>query len=78
MLVMADRASVPVCVHLDHGIDTGYIKGWLGISFASVMNDCSLFTAEENYANTSIWFRSPRGKALLLGRDRLNVVKGVR
>ncbi len=26
MLFMADRAAVPVCVHLDHGTDLDYIK----------------------------------------------------
>lgn len=26
MLFMADRASVPVCVHLDHGTELDYIK----------------------------------------------------
>ena len=26
MLFMADKASVPVCVHLDHGTDMSYVK----------------------------------------------------
>ena len=26
MLFMADRARVPVCVHLDHGTDMDYVK----------------------------------------------------
>lgn len=54
MLMMADKASVPVCVHLDHGTDLGYIKKALDIGFTSVMYDGSTLPAEENYANTCI------------------------
>ena len=39
MLFMADKASVPVCVHLDHGTDIDYIKKGLEIGFTSVMYD---------------------------------------
>ncbi len=38
MLFMADRASVPVCVHLDHGTDLAYIKKGLDLGFTSVMH----------------------------------------
>ena len=41
MLFFADRASVPVCVHLDHGTDLDYIKRGLDIGFSSVMYDGS-------------------------------------
>lgn len=54
MLFMADRASVPVCVHLDHGTDLDYIKKGLDIGFTSVMYDGSTLGEEINYANTSI------------------------
>ena len=31
MLFMADRACVPVCVHLDHGTDMDYVKKGLDL-----------------------------------------------
>lgn len=54
MLFMADRAAVPVCVHLDHGTDLDYIKKGLDIGFTSVMYDGSELEEELNYANTCI------------------------
>ena len=53
MLFMADRASVPICVHLDHGTDLDYVKKGLDLGFTSVMYDGSTLPKEENYANTS-------------------------
>ena len=54
MLFMAERASVPVCVHLDHGTDLAYIKKGLELGFTSVMYDGSALSVEENFANTCI------------------------
>lgn len=54
MLFMADRAKVPVCVHLDHGTDLDYIKRGMELGFTSVMYDGSQLTAEENCKNTSL------------------------
>lgn len=54
MLFFADRASVPVCVHLDHGTDLDYIKRGLDIGFSSVMYDGSTLDEKLNFANTSI------------------------
>lgn len=54
MLFMADRASVPVCVHLDHGTDLDYVKRGLELGFTSVMYDGSELPAELNRANTLI------------------------
>lgn len=54
MLFMADRASVPVCVHLDHGTELDYVKRGLELGFTSVMYDGSELDTELNYANTSI------------------------
>ena len=54
MLFMADRAKVPVCVHLDHGTDLDYIKRGMELGFTSVMYDGSELTAEENCKNTSL------------------------
>lgn len=54
MLFMADRAAVPVCVHLDHGTDLDYIKKGLDLGFTSVMYDGSESAEALNYANTSL------------------------
>ena len=54
MLFYADRATVPVCVHLDHGEDLGYIKRGLDLGFTSVMYDGSALGEELNYANTCV------------------------
>ncbi|MBR2476713.1 MAG: class II fructose-bisphosphate aldolase [Clostridia bacterium] len=54
MLLLADKASVPVCVHLDHGTDMSYVKKALDLGFTSVMFDGSELEKEMNYANTSI------------------------
>lgn len=54
MLFMADRASVPVCVHLDHGTDLDYVKKGLDLGFTSVMYDGSVLDEKLNLANTSI------------------------
>ena len=54
MLFMADRASVPVCVHLDHGTDLDYVKKGLDLGFTSVMYDGSALPDEINFANTAI------------------------
>ncbi|MBE6608872.1 MAG: class II fructose-bisphosphate aldolase [Ruminococcaceae bacterium] len=54
MLLLADMAKVPVCVHLDHGTDLDYIKRGLDIGFTSVMYDGSTLDEKMNYANTCI------------------------
>lgn len=54
MLLLADKASVPVCVHLDHGTDLDYVKKGLDLGFTSVMYDGSTLDQKINYANTSI------------------------
>lgn len=53
MLLLAEKASVPVCVHLDHGTDLDYVKKGLELGFTSVMYDGSTLDRELNYANTS-------------------------
>lgn len=54
MLFMADKAKVPVCVHLDHGTSLDYIKKGLDLGFTSVMYDGSELSTELNFANTSV------------------------
>lgn len=52
MVMMADKASVPVCVHLDHCGNFDMIKRALDMGFSSVMYDGSMYSFEENVANT--------------------------
>lgn len=54
MLMFAEKAKVPVCVHLDHGTDLEYVKRGLELGFTSVMYDGSTLSTEENVANTKI------------------------
>lgn len=54
MLLLADKATVPVCVHLDHGTDLDYVKRGLDLGFTSVMYDGSTLDEELNIANTCI------------------------
>ena len=48
LLPMADRASVPVVVHLDHGLTEESCLRALELGFTSIMYDCSVFPYEEN------------------------------
>ncbi len=48
MLAAARNASVPIAVHLDHGMDIAVIKEALELGFNSVMIDASLLPIEEN------------------------------
>jgi len=52
MIWFAKHATVPVCVHLDHGADLQYIQDALDMGFTSVMYDGSTLPYEENVANT--------------------------
>ncbi len=48
LLPMADAASVPVCVHYDHGLNFDRCMEALSYGFTSVMYDCSTASYEEN------------------------------
>lgn len=52
MLHFAKKATVPVCVHLDHGTDLQYIMAGIELGFTSVMYDGSVLDEETNTANT--------------------------
>lgn len=54
MLYMAQRAEVPVCVHLDHATDLAYLRRGLELGCTSVMYDGSVLAAEENTRNTKL------------------------
>lgn len=52
MIAAAEKASVPVCVHLDHGETLEYLQEALELGFTSIMYDGSTLPYEENLANT--------------------------
>lgn len=52
MVSAAKNASVPVAVHLDHGLTMDCIRQALSYGFTSVMLDASLLPFEENIAMT--------------------------
>ncbi len=54
IVMLAKKASVPVCVHLDHGETLPYIEKALKIGFTSVMFDGSVLPYEENLKNTQL------------------------
>lgn len=68
MMQYAERARVPVAVHLDHGIDLDYLKKAIDIGFTSIMYDGSWLPYEENIENTV--------KAVELGRKYGVMVEG--
>lgn len=48
LIPMAKRASVPVVVHLDHGLRKETCLKALELGFSSIMYDCSLDSYEDN------------------------------
>ena len=52
MVDWAKKASVPVCVHLDHGETLEYLEQALEIGFSGIMYDGSVLSYEENVENT--------------------------
>ncbi len=52
MVAVAQKAKVPVCVHLDHGVSLDIIYKALRLGFTSVMIDASALPFEENLAVT--------------------------
>ena len=52
MLMLAKKAKVPVCVHLDHGTSLEMIWRALRLGFTSVMIDAGENSFEENVRHT--------------------------
>lgn len=48
MIPMAQTASVPVCVHYDHGLTFERCMEALKLGFTSIIYDCSTAAYEEN------------------------------
>lgn len=51
LIPMAQKATVPVCVHYDHGLGFDKCTEALKLGFTSVMYDCSTASYEENIAS---------------------------
>ncbi len=52
MVEAAKKASVPVCVHLDHGETLDYLQKALDLGFTGIMYDGSTLPYKENVENT--------------------------
>ncbi len=52
MNYIAEKASVPVCLHFDHGTDFEKIRAAVNAGFSSVMYDGSALPYEESIKNT--------------------------
>ncbi len=61
LLPMAKRASVPVCVHYDHGLTFERCMEALKLGFTSVMYDCSTVSYEENVSRVAEMVRICHG-----------------
>lgn len=48
LIPLAEKATVPVCVHYDHGLTFERCMEALKLGFTSVMYDCSTLSYEEN------------------------------
>ena len=53
LIPMAKKASVPVCVHYDHGLRFARCMQALRLGFTSIMYDCSTLPYEENVAQVA-------------------------
>lgn len=53
LVFAAKKASVPVCVHLDHGVSMDYLKESIDLGFTSIMYDGSALPYGENLENTA-------------------------
>lgn len=49
---IAKKATVPVCLHFDHGVSFDKIRAAVDVGFSSVMYDGSALPYEENIKNT--------------------------
>ncbi len=53
LIPMAQKASVPVCVHYDHGLTFSKCMEALKLGFTSIMYDCSTEGYESNAAKVA-------------------------
>ena len=53
LIPMAQKATVPVCVHYDHGLTFERCMQALKLGFTSIMYDCSMASYEDNVKNVT-------------------------
>ena len=53
LIPMAQKASVPVCIHFDHGKSFECCMEALRLGFSSIMYDCSMAPYEENVSRVA-------------------------
>lgn len=53
-LYLAQKASIPVAIHLDHGADLSMVSACLKSGFTSIMYDGSFLPDDENIKNTKL------------------------
>ena len=53
LIPMAKKASVPVCVHFDHGLTFEKCMEAIQLGYSSIMYDCSTDTYEDNIAKVA-------------------------
>ena len=61
---IAKKATVPVCLHFDHGVSYDKIKAAVDAGFSSVMYDGSALPYEENIANSLAVSRMAHAKGV--------------
>lgn len=61
LILMAEKAAVPVCVHYDHGLSFDKCMEALKLGFTSIMYDCSTEGYESNAAKVAEMARICRG-----------------
>ncbi|MGI6069378.1 MAG: class II fructose-bisphosphate aldolase [Blautia sp.] len=61
LLPMAEKATVPVVVHFDHGLTEEKVQEALELGFTSVMYDCSTESYEENIRRVSRMVKKAHG-----------------
>lgn len=54
MVLEATKSTVPIAVHLDHGVDLTFIENALKMGFTSIMYDGSSLSYDENIAYTNM------------------------
>ena len=64
LIPMAQKASVPVCVHYDHGLSFEKCMEALRLGFTSVMYDCSTEDYETNIAKVAEMVRICHGMSV--------------
>jgi fructose-bisphosphate aldolase class II len=53
LIPMAQKATVPVCIHYDHGLTFERCMQALKLGFTSIMYDCSMASYEDNVKNVA-------------------------